>query len=391
MRSIFMLLLIGSLGMHGLQAQGITFFEGSWEEALAKAKAEQKLIFMDAYAEWCGPCKRMAKMVFTQSEAGAFYNNSFINLKIDMEKGEGLQLRKKFRVTAYPTLLFIDYDGNLVKRSTGAKPLEAFISLGKSALKEVDRSAAFVAQYEAGERSPDFIHKYIQALNASGKSSLSVANNYLRSQTDLSLPENLAIIYTATVSVDSRIFDLMIKYRSALEEMYPPEVIDQKVLSAARNSLNKALEFDSEELLDETIKKVRKNFPDQAESFASQAKMAFAKKGKDELSFVQALRSYVKKGMKQDGTDQSILIANESIKAFPKSDKVVDLVIQIHESVIEKAKAPKYYLGYARVLAFSGQESKAIEQAKIALAKAKGIDQVTQIEATRFLDTLSND
>ena len=69
-----------------LKAQGIEFFKGTWEEALAEASAKEKLIFVDAYAVWCGPCKRMAKNVFTQDKVGEFFNKNFVNMKIDMEK-----------------------------------------------------------------------------------------------------------------------------------------------------------------------------------------------------------------------------------------------------------------------------------------------------------------
>ena len=65
---------------------GIEFFHGTWAEAKAKAKAEDKLIFVDAYAEWCGPCKRMSAQTFPDPKAGEFFNPNFICLKIDMEK-----------------------------------------------------------------------------------------------------------------------------------------------------------------------------------------------------------------------------------------------------------------------------------------------------------------
>jgi uncharacterized protein YyaL (SSP411 family) len=59
-----------------------------------KAKKENKLIFVDAYASWCGPCKLMVKNIFPLKTVGDYYNSHFINAKIDMEKGEGIELAK---------------------------------------------------------------------------------------------------------------------------------------------------------------------------------------------------------------------------------------------------------------------------------------------------------
>ena len=74
-----------------LPGQGIIFFEGTWKEALEKAKKEDKLVFVDSYTTWCGPCIKMAKNVFTQESVGSFYNQNFINIKLDMEKEDGVR------------------------------------------------------------------------------------------------------------------------------------------------------------------------------------------------------------------------------------------------------------------------------------------------------------
>lgn len=114
---------------------GIQFENISFDEAIKKAKSSNKLIFIDAYAVWCGPCKWMSANTFTDKEVGDFFNDNFINLKIDMEKGEGPNLSRKFKVTAYPTLFFINKDEEIVKRVLGAKPPKEFLQIGQSVLK----------------------------------------------------------------------------------------------------------------------------------------------------------------------------------------------------------------------------------------------------------------
>lgn len=119
----------------GLHAQsGIDFFHGSLAEAQEKARTEGKLIFLDAYAQWCGPCKWMARTTFKDAEAGKFFNTHFINMKMDMEAGEGPRVARKIGVRAYPTLAFIDADGNIVKKAEGALDARGLIQLGQDVL-----------------------------------------------------------------------------------------------------------------------------------------------------------------------------------------------------------------------------------------------------------------
>ena len=100
---------------------GIQFDHGSWAEITAKAKDAKKLIFIDCYTSWCGPCKRLSSEIFTLKDVGDFFNKNFINYKVDMEKGEGVTLAKKFHVGAFPTLLWVDHKGNIVHRALGFK------------------------------------------------------------------------------------------------------------------------------------------------------------------------------------------------------------------------------------------------------------------------------
>lgn len=111
---------------------GIQFHQGNFSAALELAKKEKKLIFLDIYATWCGPCKKLKANTFSNNEVGAFYNKTFINVALDGELGEGLDLSRKYGVKGYPTLLFIDGDGKIVSSASGYHSPAEIISLGKS-------------------------------------------------------------------------------------------------------------------------------------------------------------------------------------------------------------------------------------------------------------------
>ncbi len=107
--------------------KGIEFDQLTFAELLKKAKDEGKLVFIDCYTSWCGPCRAMANSVFPKEEVGNYFNTRFINAKMDMEKGEGKEVAKKYKINAFPTLLFLDSDGNLIERLIGYKSPEALL------------------------------------------------------------------------------------------------------------------------------------------------------------------------------------------------------------------------------------------------------------------------
>ncbi len=110
---------------------GIAFHQGNWYEALAQAKKENKLIFLDISASWCGPCKMLKSKTFPNAEVSEFYNANFINVAVDGEKGEGVELAQKFRIRGYPSLIFVDGNGKVVAQTAGYRNSKEFLDLGK--------------------------------------------------------------------------------------------------------------------------------------------------------------------------------------------------------------------------------------------------------------------
>jgi thiol-disulfide isomerase/thioredoxin len=125
--SFFLILLVSQLSF----SQTIKFEDSDFATILAKAKAEKKIVFLDAYAAWCGPCKLMEKNVFTDKNVADYYNKNFINAHFDMEKGEGPSLASKYGIRSYPTLLFLNGEGEIVGKELGYIKTEEFLALGK--------------------------------------------------------------------------------------------------------------------------------------------------------------------------------------------------------------------------------------------------------------------
>lgn len=116
------------------KSEGMVFAK-SYQAALKEAKASHKPIFVDIYAVWCGPCKRLKATTFHDPKVVQFYNENFINITLDGEKGEGKKLAERIQLRAYPTLAFLDENGNLILKDIGFKSPEEFIALGQKAVK----------------------------------------------------------------------------------------------------------------------------------------------------------------------------------------------------------------------------------------------------------------
>lgn len=134
----FLVLLLGCQ-LTFAQSGGIDFESARWKEIVKRAKEENKLIFFDAYTTWCSPCIKLQNHVFPDKVLGEYYNRNFINVKFDMEKGEGIHLSRKYAIQVYPTLLFIDpRNERVVNHAIGFKSPEQLLQLAEQAISRAN-------------------------------------------------------------------------------------------------------------------------------------------------------------------------------------------------------------------------------------------------------------
>ena len=157
MKNFITTLLILVFSFSFAQEQGIKFDQSSFKDLLTKAKKEKKLVFIDAYAVWCGPCKMMDRNVFTQKSVGDFFNKNFISSRIDMEKGEGREIAQQFSVRSYPTFLFMNGDGELVSQNSGYMEPTLFLAMAQDVKAGNSKEGSLKDRFAKGENSPEFL------------------------------------------------------------------------------------------------------------------------------------------------------------------------------------------------------------------------------------------
>lgn len=225
-------------------AQGIKFDENNFDNLLKKAKKENKLIFVDAYTTWCGPCKLMAKNIFPLQAVGEYYNSHFVNAKIDMEKGEGITIAKKYNVKAFPTYLFINGDGEEVHRTLGYVEEKDFIQFAKDAEDPNKRLTSLKQKFEKGELNSEGL-KNLAGLVLYSEPELGgkVTEKYFATKkSDLNM-EDVQLLLSGIQSSESPLYKIYKERKADIIKVFPEDNYNKfekslKINGALKKSVN---------------------------------------------------------------------------------------------------------------------------------------------------------
>lgn len=367
-----------------LFGQGIEFVHVTWQEAIEMAKQEKKLLFVDSYAKWCGPCKKMAKQEFVKPEVGEVYNKNFINLKLDMETKNGRTFGSKYPVSAYPTMFFLSGDGEVVKKVKGGKKAIQLIEMAKIVLKSYDTSEEYKEKYDAGDRSYEVVYNYVDALNRASKPSLRFSNNYLKSNPDITEEQKIKFYYVATVDADSKIFDEMVSHKKVIIKLFSEKEYNDRVKSACKKTVEKAIEFETEALLNEAIEKSKKHLAYGSKEFGLECQLKYYSNIKNNKLYGEASKSISKLYLKSDPSKLLSLISEIQSK-FKKDEKLLKQSVDFAKKYHKKTKTQQSTMIYAKSLMLNNKHEDAIDVLKDGIKKA-----TKEGESTKSLEMLLN-
>lgn len=259
--------------------KGIQFEQGSWAEVQALAKETGKPIFVDAYASWCGPCKKMAKEVFPLKSVGDFMNENYINYKLDMEKGDGIAFSRRNNVKSYPTYLFFSDDGDLTHRTLGYKEGEDFLVDASNALDPDKSLVSLATRYKVGERDKSFLMNYATALMNANMPYTKVAEQYIELLDETELQDKNAqnFVYATANDINSKQFKILMDNRSLFNNTFGADKVDQKIQRCALMSVAKAADTKDEDMMSDIKKILKKNGGDNSKTLISMAHMNYNK------------------------------------------------------------------------------------------------------------------
>src|SRR3989304_6079253 len=212
------------------QNRSIKFEDKTFEELKKQAKAENKLIFIDFYTVWCGPCKKMDKEVFTNDSVADFYNSQFISARIDAEKREWVELAKKYEISVYPTFLFLDGD-SMIHRACGYKDLKDFVQLGKDALVPERRFAKLLMLYNDHKKDGVFVEKLVIAFRDAGLSTEKIVDDYFANSQEVNSfsKESWSILEYAETSQKG--LELILKNCDTLSILHGDSAVYARILT----------------------------------------------------------------------------------------------------------------------------------------------------------------
>jgi thioredoxin-related protein len=378
------------------QEKGVHFeHKLSWVQVQAKAKAENKYIFMDCFTTWCGPCRYMRTVIFPEAEMGNYFNDKFVNIEVQLDTtakddeqvknwyADAHAIMTKYSINAFPTYLIFAPDGRVLHRIVGGGTVKSFIKEVQESFDTTKQYYTKLNQFENGRRDTAFLRQFaIQANDAYdlplGKK---VAKAYLASQPNLLTPAAIDLIYLYTLRSTDEYFGFLAEHITEINGVLGVGKAENKIRTIFLNE-GRVLRFDDKRISDwkKYQKKIAATLPAQADEITMRIDINFYLTKRDWPNFEKAITSYMKQYSRHMNTGELNSIAwtvFENCSDMSCVSQILDL-----SSPLKNTTEPAFLDTYANLLYKSGKKDEAI------VWQQKAVDASPENERPGYQSTL---
>jgi thioredoxin-related protein len=362
------------------------FFEGTWKEAFAEAKKQDKYLFIDCYTDWCGWCKVADKKTFPDKMVGEVLNSYFISVKVDMEQGEGVSLAQKYRVTGFPSYLMFAPDGSFAKKMFGyiENPAE-FAAEVKKSMDDTGRPN-YPSKLTDKTAFPEFYSKAFSDKGSEEKRvnpKQEVANEWLAKQKDLFSEEAWSVMYRFPLTKDNA--EKFLSSFKSYVKLYGKVEVMEVVGQIAGQKLDVAIESKDQKDLEATLAFVDKYMSEDREDTKAYFKLRFFEGTANWLDYAKTAQILIdKRGLKNDING----VNNYSWTIYENAtdEKVLSMAIGWMSNVVKLDPQYMYLDTYAALYYKIGKYDEALTWADKAISIGKKNDE--DVEETQGLRKL---
>lgn len=369
---------------------GIKFRNIGLEKALEEAGKEQKLLFVEGYADWSQPCAILEEYTFSNKEVGAYFNEHFVNIQVDMEGYPGEEFADYYGVTSFPTLLFLDAEGNIVHQGCGAIDADELLVLaenasGEKSLKKMEE------KFVDGFRKADFLVELSHAMEAACLDKVPLVSMYFENlpREQWTDESSWAIICLNVEDPYSEQFQYLVKNKSLFVAKYGKDTVENKIYTVLLDQLIAIYEGEDLTLFAaQALKQLAENTDiENKNELISLAELKASDLKQDWKSYAKSVIQVVEE-QKVTDPDQLNEFAWNFYLYVDNKDELSQAIAWMAE-VVKQYPDATYYDTYASLLYKLGDQKNAIKYANLALdAAEKELEDLTHYkEQLRFFQS----
>ncbi|MGE7774555.1 thioredoxin family protein [Chitinophaga sp. NPDC101104] len=356
-------------------AQGINFRnELTYEEVQALAKREHKGIFIDFYTTWCGPCKHMTRYIFTMEKVGAYMNENYISVKIQVDstaadnasvqrwRESARMLAARYKVKSFPTMVYLEANGTPVNRIVGASGSDDFLQSARQGRTRESGYYALKNRFTSGERSPEPLRAFALSGKTVGDPAADTAADiYLRTVKDTFSPEYLTLLQQFTQKTTDPGFKLLMEAPSKINAVLGQGVAQQ----LAFGIILKTIQFSAEK-----AQWLKENYPEKAEQILQYAKLTEARDRLDSTNFFPAAKSYLSRYGKEISFEDLSSISFAATSMYTDALRLEQVLAWLGPT---QKDTSSYMYPYARALVLYelNRKPEALQQVDLAIARSE--------------------